>query len=165
MTNTKKCSKCQETKSTTEFNKNKAKIDGLQYSCKSCEAAYNKAYQKTKSGKEANRRASSKHIGAMTVAQKAACKCTDNTRRRSDLSSVDLYGGLTYKEVVAMTELFIKERLRLEAETGEVHHVDHIIPIAAGGTHTKDNLQVLTAAANGSKIASDKLLAADYNAS
>ena len=50
-----------------------------------------------------------------------------------------------------MTRPFVEERLRLEAETGVAHHIDHIIPIAAGGTHTKENLQVLTAQENMTK--------------
>tara|TARA_R110002153_G_scaffold232067_1_gene385326 strand:- start:56 stop:217 length:162 start_codon:yes stop_codon:yes gene_type:complete len=47
-----------------------------------------------------------------------------------------------------MTLPFAKERLRLEAETGVAHHIDHLIPLAAGGTHTRENLQVLTASEN-----------------
>jgi hypothetical protein len=44
-------------------------------------------------------------------------------------------------------------RLRAEAKslfvkTGIVHHVDHIIPLAFGGWHHHDNLQVLTIAEN-----------------
>lgn len=32
------------------------------------------------------------------------------------------------------------------------YHVDHIIPLSEGGTHTRDNLQYITNAANRMKI-------------
>jgi 5-methylcytosine-specific restriction endonuclease McrA len=43
------------------------------------------------------------------------------------------------------------EAARLTRETGIEHHVDHIIPIAAGGWHHHQNLQVLPQPVNHSK--------------
>jgi 5-methylcytosine-specific restriction endonuclease McrA len=43
---------------------------------------------------------------------------------------------------------FFAEAARLTRETGIEHHVDHIIPISAGGWHHHDNLQVLTIGEN-----------------
>jgi hypothetical protein len=40
------------------------------------------------------------------------------------------------------------EARRLTRETGVVHHVDHIIPLLAGGLHCASNLQVLSAQEN-----------------
>lgn len=40
---------------------------------------------------------------------------------------------------------------RLTESTGELHHVDHIIPLAAGGWHHHMNLQVLPALVNMTK--------------
>lgn len=44
-----------------------------------------------------------------------------------------------------------EECRRLSAETGIPHEVDHIIPIAKGGLHHQDNLQILTVTENRKK--------------
>lgn len=51
------------------------------------------------------------------------------------------------------------EAQRLSAATGVPHDVDHILPLSKGGTHTFDNLQIMTASENRSK--GDRL---DYGA-
>lgn len=145
----KTCTKCKKTKATTEFGKHAKLKDGLQYECKSCRKAYRYA------NRVAMRDYFSELWSSMTVAQQCAYHSVCNTRRRSDLSSEDLYGGLTFKGACEITVPFIEERLRLEFETGVAHHIDHIIPIAAGGTHTKENLQVLTAEENITKGANE----------
>ena len=40
------CSRCHIEKSISKFYKNKATIDGYQYSCKECEKEYSREYQK-----------------------------------------------------------------------------------------------------------------------
>ena len=151
--NTKTCNICYEHKDLLDFYKNPTVKDGRAAKCKKCHKEYTIAYKKADPNRtklyknRSNRNIRSK----MTLSERAADKCVNNTRGRSDLSSAELYGGLTFTEACAMTLPFVEERLRLEAETGVVHHIDHIIPIAAGGTHTKENLQVLTALENRSK--------------
>ncbi len=44
-----------------------------------------------------------------------------------------------------------EECRRLSVETGVPHEVDHIIPIAKGGLHHQDNLQILTMSENRKK--------------
>ena len=44
-----------------------------------------------------------------------------------------------------------EECRRLCVETGVIHEVDHIIPIAKGGLHHQDNLQILTMTQNRKK--------------
>lgn len=65
----------------------------------------------------------------------------------------------------SMTELTREERGRIDAIyrqrdsvsewTGLKYEVDHIIPLARGGKHHPDNLQLLTEAENRSKGASN----------
>ena len=44
-----------------------------------------------------------------------------------------------------------KEAQRLTKETGVEHQLDHLVPLAKGGTHIPENLEIRTAAANQSK--------------
>lgn len=54
---------------------------------------------------------------------------------------------LTEEEKI-LTDRIYAEARRLTKETGIAHHVDHIIPLAHGGTHHPDNLQILTSSQN-----------------
>ena len=54
---TKKCSKCMRELPLSEFDKDKTRVDGLQYWCKSCAREYNKIWNEThKSDKITNKR-------------------------------------------------------------------------------------------------------------
>lgn len=59
---------------------------------------------------------------------------------------------LTVEETARVTA-FYKEAKLLTHTTGIKHHVDHIKPLAKGGLHHPDNLQVLTAQQNQRKSA------------
>lgn len=145
---TKTCTKCKETKATAEFVKRSGTPDGRRPYCSACNNMLVKVYRSNPEDK-AKRAAHNVRLRELLPAcALLAQDATLNTRRRSDLSSADLYGGLSFTEACAMTVPFVEERLRLEAETGVAHHIDHIIPLSAGGTHTKENLQVLTAQEN-----------------
>ena len=149
MTISKTCTKCGETQPTSNFHKSKANKDGLVPVCKGCRIAYMKAYYAD--NRESEIDAKAEQWSTMTQAEKSAKGSVVTARKRSDLSSADLYGGLTYTEACTMTLPFAEERLRLEAITGIPHHIDHIISLKEGGTHTADNLQVLTASDNFAK--------------
>jgi len=53
----KQCSKCNETKSLSEFYRDKGRKDGHEYQCKSCKSAYERQYAKTDKYKQKIRRA------------------------------------------------------------------------------------------------------------
>lgn len=54
---------------------------------------------------------------------------------------------LTPQEHRLISEIYAKTKMLSEL-TGEAYHVDHILPLAAGGKHHPDNLQILTALEN-----------------
>ena len=60
------------------------------------------------------------------------------------------YGTRIESESAEIRELY-KQRRLISEQTGIVHHVDHIIPLSKGGTHTIDNLRIITAAENMAK--------------
>ena len=161
---TKHCNTCDTSKTVEAFNKCKSKRDGFQTQCKGCAKTYNQGRYKAnreqileqKKGYRKAKRAS------MTQAEQVARGSVDLALRRSQLSSYELFGGLTYTEACAMTLPLSELRLKLEAKTGLAHQIDHIVPVAAGGTHTKDNLQVITTVENITKSHEDKLLVAAY---
>jgi len=64
--------------------------------------------------------------------------------KRGDLTTEEMYGGLSHSEAVAMTTPFAEKRLRLEAETGVPHNIHHKLSLSLGGLHTKDNLEVIS---------------------
>ena len=57
---------------------------------------------------------------------------------------------LTAQQREEITSIY-QEAERLTAETGIPHEVDHIHPLSKGGSHTPENLQVLTQFENRSK--------------
>lgn len=63
---------------------------------------------------------------------------------------------------MAWTIPLVEQRFKLQEETGELHHIDHIVPIKAGGLHVPSNLQVLTAKANSEKTSEDMVLVEQY---
>ena len=54
---------------------------------------------------------------------------------------------LTPEEKIQIAKIY-KEASNLSDRTGIRHHVDHIIPLSAGGIHHPDNLQILTESDN-----------------
>ena len=62
--------------------------------------------------------------------------------------------SLTANEQAKVRRIYAK-RAMLTAKTGVMHHVDHVKPLAKGGRHHPDNLQILTAMANQLKGAHD----------
>ncbi|MEI3606904.1 HNH endonuclease [Pseudogracilibacillus sp. SE30717A] len=90
-----------------------------------------------------------------------ACKSSLNDRSRT------LYAGLKYraeqagqplevtrKELQALFATFDGKCIYCgisEEETGESHHVDHVIPVSEGGRHHRSNLVLACASCNASK--------------
>ncbi len=98
-------------------------------------------YQQSAKGKEVR----AKYLQRPEV-KRANClqSINKNNLKRADEACLDA------QELAAINE-FYYEALRLTNLTGVAHDVDHILPIALGGSHSAYNLQVLTASENRSK--------------
>ena len=67
-----------------------------------------------------------------------------NAARRAKIYNTPL-------EERSLCKSFYDEADRLTKETGVPHEVDHIIPLSRGGSHSPDNIQVITAEENRKK--------------
>lgn len=70
-----------------------------------------------------------------------AYKCAHEARRRAKIQTKDPRVKAVYKIAAWLRDL------------GDDVHVDHILPLSRGGTHTYGNLQILEASANRKKSA------------
>ena len=134
----KTCSKCNETKAVSDFNKASANKDGLQYHCKVCHKLARKPKEHISRIKSEWDVANREHINSYKREEYGRIpgqQAAFDVRKRGELS--DIYDMLLCNE-------FYLEARRLTKETGILHEVDHIKPIAAGGLHCQTNLQVLT---------------------
>ena len=72
--NTKQCTKCKQTKSTSEFNKDRTTEDGFHVHCKTCKKIYQISHRKTKKGKAIRKR----------YKQSEKCKVTEKLYHQSE---------------------------------------------------------------------------------
>lgn len=78
--------------------------------------------------------------------QCVACRTADNSVREA-MRRGAYPEDLTHEERDEIVAIYAKSR-NITRESGIEHHVDHIIPLAAGGRHHPCNLQIITASAN-----------------
>lgn len=164
----KTCICCLKEQPLSGYHRDQTSKDGLKPKCKTCRKADSYTYYKSNTddilAKRSEYRALNKDTlakyqtevrSSLTETNLTARHSVNLARSRSDLPSSILYGGLTYLEAISMTEPLVTLRFQKEQETGEPHQIDHIIPIKKGGTHTFENIQVLTASAN--RLKGDKV--------
>lgn len=131
----------------------KAAKDGLQPRCRSCDREANAAWRKRNKEKRREYFAQPKFREARAAHKK---NNRDQTNHHAAARRARLRGSvaeLTPDEVAEVHRIY---RLRDAATVllGEQFEVDHIIPLALGGKHHPDNLQLLTAVENRRKGAS-----------
>lgn len=160
----KTCTKCGETKLTTEFYKAARSRDGLQCSCKACrkieDAAYyvanreqvnaaNKKYRAENLDK--TRAVNLKWKAAWQKANPEACRISSHNYRASKRSNGGrLSHGLSDKLIKLQRG---KCACGCGQSLGTDYHRDHIMPLALGGTNTDDNIQLLRKLCNLQKSA------------
>lgn len=135
----KRCTKCNETKPTSEFYKDKRHLDGLRYWCKSCGKADSKKWDVL--NKEKTRVSSSKY----RERNKDKYARYEAQRRTHKLNATVKWANLEAIERMYIVSDFLSNKL------GEPHHVDHIVPLKGAnicGLHVEYNLDVIPAIDN-----------------
>lgn len=172
MTNYKICSVCNEEKEFTQFPKNSTKPNGISSECKLCKSRLDKEYRRqnkhklreyfkqhyienkekkveqVKQWQEDNWPKVLSYKAKYRSKNPSRCKAIANKRAKN--KSLRTPNWLTKEQFIEI-EKFYELAILLTAQSGELHHVDHIVPLngeKVSGLHVPWNLQVLTATEN-----------------
>lgn len=142
------CRRCGVEKEASEFNRLRAATDGLQSVCRPCDRARNAEWRANNSEARRAYHAQARFVEARRRYKKAnpGVLSLSDQRRRERVRATPL----TAAEKAAIRAIY-QLRNELREWTGWAFEVDHIVPLAAGGRHHPDNLQLLKAAENRSK--------------
>jgi hypothetical protein len=152
----KKCTKCQEEKNISLFNKNKNTKDGLNYWCTPCKLQYQK---ENRTKEKANRNAKAWRQNNPDKVKETLKKYRESARGKVIRCSLQNQRKLLQKQRVPAWSN--KEEITMWYEVAEVlsrsgvkFHVDHVVPLQGKnvcGLHVSENMQVLPAHLNISK--------------
>lgn len=153
----KQCSKCGVTKQFNDFHRDKSRKDGFTSACRICRThhvvEYHKNNQtwKAESSKQYNKRrmqteeAKQKAIHASMKWQKENLhKSVPYNRANASMKRVSKKYPEAMNCCIEDILSFYEEAFSLEQKTGCRHHVDHKVPLVAGGRHEPSNLEVLS---------------------
>ena len=167
----KTCTKCGETKQLTEFDKNAGTRDGLYAWCKACARAKDRKWRATnpdkqktydaKRNQEARRaylakwRAENREYRQTTTskwfADNPVAKLIYAQNRRA--RKLDAGGKLSKDLAKRLFKLQRGKCACCGKPLGDNYHLDHIMPLALGGTNEDSNIQLLRAECNMQKHA------------
>lgn len=164
----KKCTKCGETKLTSEFHRDKTHKDGFRSACKICVMSYMGLYYV--SNKETLIKKVNNWVAANRDRHNEKCKrwvkrnsgkVNARTARRyaSKTQATPKWVSENPDMLWLISEVYDLARLRTE-KTGNKWEVDHIVPLRGSnvcGLHTPFNLQVVLQSENRKK--SNRLIA------
>ena len=88
-----------------------------------------------------------RHLAPRKINEKTCPVCMKIVRDLRNKRFKDARINLSKEEEIELYQIY-EEARRLTKTTGVQYHVDHIRPLAAGGTHHPKNLQVITAEEN-----------------
>lgn len=169
---TKRCTKCGEERPLADFLKHARTKDGLQWKCKSCRTAYNLAYRAANreclaayraSYRAANRehlmavsaawqKANPERFAAYQAAYRAAHLKEKAAHQRNYHARKKGNGGEhTVADVQAQYTRQKGTCFYCGKELGKKYHVDHVMPLAKGGSNGPENLVVACPTCNLSK--------------
>lgn len=186
----KTCTKCKIEKNQNDFNKNSRTYDGLRPNCRACESAYylaNKSrilrtqssYRQENKDAVAKRKSEwSKKRGPRNIDRDKAKDASRNwrisnpdknaaIRRNGKANKKSAEGKHTASDVRAIFEkqqgLCANCTTKLLKSGAKKYHVDHMLPLALGGSNWPSNLQCLCPACNLRKSAKDPINWANEN--
>ena len=155
----KSCSKCGETKPFSEFYKHR---NGVQTYCKCCAKAEVSAWKKANVDKVRSYESSYRPVWRENNPDKVKAaysgwksrnpekvRLSNQNRRAKKIASGNLSNGLSERLYKLQKGLCACCKQPL----GDDYHLDHILPLALGGTNTDDNIQLLRAECNMQKSA------------
>lgn len=170
----KTCRKCGGTKPTSEFASDKSRADGLNVICRHCSALKSKAWREAngeankqlcKAWYEKNKEKASANNKAWRAANAEKVKATKKKHQLANLDRCRTYnqnrraliksscGKLSPKLAVRLLKLQRGKCACCKADLGSDYHLDHIMPLALGGSNTDHNIQILCPPCNQSKQA------------
>jgi len=151
------CRVCGEAKPLSDYYAAKVNRDGFQNSCKCCVNKASKAWwQANKDRQKANNLswvAANKQKVATTHAawQKANPDIVAAMKARRRARKANSHGSHTAKDVKTLMAVQKCKCAVCRESIKEKYHVDHIVPLAGGGSNDKTNLQLLCPSCNTSK--------------
>jgi hypothetical protein len=143
------CTKCGDKKPLDQYYYNKKSKDGYSWNCKVCSRSNSKSWRERNPNYLSDYcRDWRKHNPQKRVRwareNRDHMAALDGKKDALKRSSGCVPDDFNTKDTIP----FYAEARRLTRETGVLHHVDHIKPLAGGGKHEASNLQVLTAVEN-----------------
>lgn len=142
MLSAKHCAKCKQTKPFSLFSKDATKKDGFNSWCKDCKAVQTKLWK--------SKNKDSVKVYAKDYAEKNKAKRASLQKKREASKLKRTPAWLTDFDKLHMECLYQVAAMRTR-ESGQVWHVDHVIPLqgkTVSGFHVPANLRVIPASEN-----------------